>query len=181
MKCYNSKTKELLAVGKHTKYLPMGRVYDWLFAIPAFFPYLTQLFETFGPRAKQANLPEDYKLEDFLKFDDAAAQAGGEGGSKSRKFTVLPYHMNPMGMFHGGAQSSVSQILSDRYIQDELKGSYSLSSMSTTYISAGKGAMDITVTDDNVSSNKNQIQRRLLVTNKKGQPISESLLVYGKD
>mmetsp|Transcript_13539 Transcript_13539/g.26884 ORF Transcript_13539/g.26884 Transcript_13539/m.26884 type:complete len:350 (+) Transcript_13539:70-1119(+) len=140
LECRLKETGELVAVGEHTKYLPMGWVYEKL--IPNFLGPLTLFSSKYGPEL----VKNSSALEAASTVSDLVQplEPESEGNVTRASFSVTDECKNPMGGFHGGCQALVAQVVAGAGVAGMMgKGGKVLKSVSVSYMSTGKGVCDV--------------------------------------
>ncbi|GMH48075.1 hypothetical protein TL16_g00209 [Triparma laevis f. inornata] len=139
---YNRDSGELVATGKHTKFLPMGFVFEFMFQ--RFMPLLHLYASNFGPyRNSNDMLMKNGTSKNILDII-GPLEMTTSGTTTETNFRVGPLHKNPMGGMHGGCQSVVSQLVAEAGVSDLTASSGAkkkkpvLRSMSMTYMSTGR-------------------------------------------
>jgi acyl-coenzyme A thioesterase PaaI-like protein len=173
----DAKTNELLAVGRHTKYLPMGKVYDILFGrLLGVLELYANYFGRWGSKNAKLESSESANILDIIgELPCSTSTDGGDDAAvTTSNYTVNKLHRNPMGGLHGGAQGVIAEIVSEKHFAEVSGGGGSgkvLKSMSVSYASMGKGELVI----------KSRVEGEGVVTTierAKGGMVAEGKFVY---
>jgi len=166
--CRDEGTGELLATGRHTKYLPMPFAYEFMFE--RLFPFVDVMSSTFGREAsRNASAIEGARGRGLMEHVGELKWDKIEGGNAT-DFKVLVAHMNPMGAMHGGCQSFVAQMAAEEVIRG---GGHNVKEMNMTYMSTGKGDIRVEAMGAGEGEVKVTMRRR-----KGGGIVSEGVFKY---
>ena len=135
IECRDDKSDELLAEGRHTKFLPMGFGYEFLFE--HLFPFADLISKAVGKEGKRNDrLIEGASKKSIMSHIGELKWSEDKVGVAEATFKVLPIHKNPMGGMHGGAQSVLAQLAAEELMKGTKVG---VKEMNMTYMSMGKG------------------------------------------
>ncbi len=150
---------DLICVGKHTKYLPMGRVYEIMMG--NFMPVLSWYANNFGSKAGVDSVSDG----ESIGIDKVIGH--------EPEIKVSPALCNPMGGLHGGAQAIATEFAAKAKIP---KGAR-LRSIDVAYMSTGKGTV---VSEVNVREGTKFVRTVdvQIVRQKSGVVVSEARCVF---
>ena len=169
IECRDDKTDELLAEGRHTKFLPMGFGYEFLFS--RLFPFVDAISKVVGKEGKRNDeLIEGASKKSLMEHIGELKWSEGKDGLAAATFNVLPIHKNPMGGMHGGCQSVLAQLAAEELRKGSKDG---VKEMNMTYMSMGKGEVDVEAVEGGSGDIKVTLRRR-----KGGGVVSEGVFKF---
>ena len=174
LECRLKETGELVAVGEHTKYLPMGWVYEKL--VPNFLPAMTFCSSKFGPELVKNERAFDAAstIPDLVRPLEPKSQ----GGVTRASFAVTDECKNPMGGFHGGCQALVAHVVAGAGVAGVGEGGKALKSVSVSYMSTGKGVCDVVSEVLPRKREDDDITTSVEIMRKDGRLISTSMMTW---
>ena len=111
LECRDANTDQLYATGRHTKYLPMGFIFETAFT--HFMPLLELYAKVANPFGKQ-----NHDLENRTTFPNIKDVVGDINAVKGvAEVKVNKQHLNPMGGLHGGCQSVLAELVGTQTLQ----------------------------------------------------------------
>eukprot|EP00541_Cyclophora_tenuis_P014112 CAMPEP_0116564728 /NCGR_PEP_ID=MMETSP0397-20121206/13487_1 /TAXON_ID=216820 /ORGANISM="Cyclophora tenuis, Strain ECT3854" /LENGTH=367 /DNA_ID=CAMNT_0004091389 /DNA_START=19 /DNA_END=1122 /DNA_ORIENTATION=+ len=172
----NGDNNRLLCIASHIKYLPAGSwILDWLFTgwRAALIVLLVRYFYKV-PTFDRNGTP----LKDTIK---STLEHKGLGHAS---FQIQPQHCNPVGMFHGGCQGVLVEVVGQTLAKQELKSDQiRLESINVNYLGAGKIGKTVDVvanTIDGMSSPDHVTVEVRVSSTTRGKILSEAVLVWSK-
>ena len=181
-------TGRLVAIGRHTKYLPMGVAYEFAFKYCMnLLEALAISFGKFGKKNDEANARNANENTSILDFCQINNSHNPTKNTLEATFKVLPHSRNPMGGLHGGCTAVLSELAAEELVngrKEKRKGSIMfLRQMSVTYASTGKG--EVAIRAEKVESGKEDdcdctTAVKVLRVGKGGGLVSEGMLHWVK-
>lgn len=143
---------QVLAVGKHIKFLPMGSIWNVLFS-PMILPVTMMVFETFILKKSKASYNKQSAASVHsglglqLVSNTSDSSSRDKLASQECTMTVGKEHQNPLGVMHGGALTMGIEESLRLLAEDEPgdgKGQYkAMKSMEVRYLSGMKSHIRI--------------------------------------
>jgi acyl-coenzyme A thioesterase PaaI-like protein len=163
----------LTATGRHTKFLQMGAVWDFLFRDPAF-STTVRLVDKYAGLVRAATELKYHSKEELARLialvKDSATLQGDEFVAS---FRCEPDHYNQVNSMHGGCQA----IVLERAARDAMALTAApvadLRAMTMTYLVGGKGEMSVHARQQSASPSGLVMRASL---RRKAELLSEALL-----
>mmetsp|Transcript_21448 Transcript_21448/g.31871 ORF Transcript_21448/g.31871 Transcript_21448/m.31871 type:complete len:323 (-) Transcript_21448:295-1263(-) len=160
---------EVICIARHTKYMPTSLLLKML--LGPLMP-LTKIIASLATKENTAEIGKEAWLDKLFQFQDIAAN------KQCGRINVVDYHNNPMGVCHGGSQAVMMEMLGHKAATDGLVATSAplLRSISVTYLSPGRGALDLGVVP--VVSDKYSTSLCVKIQSERGSLVSEGILTF---
>lgn len=178
-KVIHDETGEIVCIGSHTKFLPMGLLVETLTGklLPMVKMYASTIQKVHHDDDDKSNVSNEQKcltIDDLLELDNLS-----DDGKKA-SFTMQRYHGNLMGAMHGGCQAMLMEMVGYQAASNALHtNTPQLQSMNVTYMSGASKSLDIEVDCIHVQKEVDATMKvKLIMDAKTGQAVSEGFLTW---